>query len=84
VQIVEGQYDEQVNQLIKNAHAAAMIVRWMPDISSPELQKWLSASLLKLCVGSRRNLLQCCQAGLNSALLECLLQENRFDISILG
>jgi hypothetical protein len=84
LQAVEGQHNKEVSQRIKNAYAATLLISWLPDISSAELQKWISATLFRLCVGSSWNSLQCSQAGINAAILNCLLREKQFDISVVG
>jgi hypothetical protein len=83
-QAVEGKHNQEVNQRIKNAYAATLLVSWLPDISSAEQQKLLSATLFRLCVGSSWNALQCSQAGMNAAILNCLLLDGQFDISVVG
>jgi neurobeachin-like protein 1/2 len=68
---------------VKNSPVAIMLVKWLPDVDL-ELQSWLSTSLYQMCTADTWSLTQCCNSGINSAILECLQKRDTLDTNTVG
>lgn len=68
---------------VKNSPVVIMLVKWLPDVDL-ELQSWLSTSLYQMCTADMWSLTQCCNSGINSAILECLQKRNSLDTNTVG
>ncbi|XP_014667639.1 PREDICTED: neurobeachin-like protein 1 [Priapulus caudatus] len=67
--VVEGDYKYAKDKSMANIGAALMLVHWLPDIHSHDLQSWLSERLYALCAKGIHNKMQCCSQGMISAIL---------------
>ncbi|KAK3083537.1 hypothetical protein FSP39_025014, partial [Pinctada imbricata] len=81
--VVEGDFDISQPQLIQNTQAAIMLLCWLPDIQSHDLQIWLAENLCKLCIKGH-NKLSCCNDGMISAILTVLAREKQVDQKAIG
>ena len=69
---------------MQNPQAAIMLVKWLPDIQSHDLQTWLSESLSQLCTSGIHNRLSCCGAGMISAILCVLWRHQQINTRAVG
>jgi len=58
--------------VLHNTHAAIMLIHWLPDIQSHDLQDWLSEHLGWLCCAEHNDKMNCCNDGMISAILMVL------------
>ncbi len=65
--------------MIHNTHAAIMLLHWLPDIQSHELQVWLSENLRWLCCCEHNNKMNCCSDGIIGAVLAVLGRERQIN-----
>ena len=57
VQVIEDVYQDWRAQThtIRNAQALHVLLLWLPDIQSQDIQNWLVKCLSKLCCQDNRN-----------------------------
>ncbi|XP_055956982.1 neurobeachin-like protein 1 [Patella vulgata] len=77
--VVEEEFVEKDNHLVHNTKAAVMLLQWLPDIQSHDLQIWLSYQLKCLCGRGHRNRMNCCNAGMVGAILGVLGRQRQID-----
>ncbi|XP_021366386.1 neurobeachin-like protein 1 isoform X2 [Mizuhopecten yessoensis] len=82
--VVEGEFDETKEHNVQNTQAAVMLLCWLPDIQSHDLQIWLSESLSKLCGKGHNNKMNCCNDGMISAILTVLGRERQINQKAVG
>ncbi|XP_066264160.1 neurobeachin-like protein 1 isoform X5 [Branchiostoma lanceolatum] len=75
--MVEGEFKPGTAQHIQNTKAAALLIQWVPELQSHDLQIWLTDSLRKVCSSSFENKAHCCRDGVISGILTVLAQERR-------
>lgn len=68
---------------VRNSPVVILLIKWLPDIDS-ELQSWLSSMLYQICTADTWSLNQCCNDGINAAILDCLLTWNELDTKTVG
>lgn len=83
-QIVEGHFEDGKVNALRNAHAAVMLVQWLPDIESHDLQTWLALSLVQLARGGKYNQIICCDAGMLKAILDTCSQHHKLHSGTLS
>ena len=83
-QVVEAKVELTKIYPIKNVQAALLLVQWLPDIQSHDLQIWLSDWLRRLCSSSVHNRMFCCNEGLISAILNILHREKQINQEAVG
>ena len=76
LQVIEGVYEENCTYTVHNTHAAIMLIQWLPDIQSHDLQIWLAEHLRQLCSSSHNNNMNCCNNGMIGAIL-CVLDREK-------
>ena len=56
-QVIEDVYQDwrSQNHTIRNGQAILMLLLWLPDIQSHDIQNWLMRCLTKLCTQDMRN-----------------------------
>ncbi|XP_060592045.1 neurobeachin-like protein 1, partial [Ruditapes philippinarum] len=77
--VVEGDYEENCTYNIHNTHAAIMLIQWLPDIQSHDLQIWLAEHLRQLCSSNHNNKMNCCNNGMIVAILCVLGREKQIN-----
>ncbi|KAK3582874.1 hypothetical protein CHS0354_012486 [Potamilus streckersoni] len=83
--VLEGTYDEKhESHTVHNTQAAMMLIQWLPDIQSHDLQIWLSENLRSLCTYGHNNKMNCCKDGLISAILTVLGRERQINSKAVG
>ncbi|GAB1600529.1 neurobeachin-like protein 1 isoform X2 [Argonauta hians] len=75
--VVEDVFDDNKLQNIRNVPSAKLLIHWLPDIQSADLQVWLSKKLQLLCCHGHINLMNCCNEGLIGSILMALKQEKQ-------
>ncbi|CAI9726854.1 1 isoform X1 [Octopus vulgaris] len=75
--VVEDVFDDHKLQNIRNVPAAKLLLHWLPDIQSADLQVWLSKKLQLLCCHGYINLMNCCNEGLIGSILTALKREKQ-------
>ena len=56
-----------------------MLIQWLPDIHSHDLQIWLAENLRALCSLEHKNKMNCCNDGMISAILAVLGREKQIN-----
>lgn len=79
----EKKLDDGGRLSVKNSPVVILLIKWLPDIDS-ELQSWLSSMLYQICTANTWSLNQCCNDGINAAILDCLLTWNELDTKTVG
>ncbi|XP_053386541.1 neurobeachin-like protein 1 [Mercenaria mercenaria] len=77
--VVEGVYEENCTYTVHNTHAAIMLIQWLPDIQSHDLQIWLMEHLRQLCSSDHNNKMNCCNNGMIGAILSVLGREKQIN-----
>jgi len=83
-QVIEGRFEGGATNSVCNPEAAIMLIQWLPDIQSHDLQTWLSESLCRLCVCGIHNRLSCCNAGMIGAILDVLQRHQQINARAVG
>ena len=82
--MVEGTFEGGTTYPLSNAQAALMLVEWLPDLQSPDLQLWLAESLRTVCLSDSRNRMVACSEGIVSAVISVLKQASRIPAKAVG
>ncbi|WAR10788.1 NBEL1-like protein [Mya arenaria] len=82
--VVEGSYKETFPKQVNNTQAAILLLQWLPDIQSHDLQIWLTSLLRQLCGLDHTNKMQCCKEGMISCLLTILAREKQISHTAVG
>ncbi|XP_069107826.1 neurobeachin-like protein 1 isoform X1 [Argopecten irradians] len=82
--VVEDEFDNDKVLSVHNTQAAIMLLCWLPDIQSHDLQIWLSESLSMLCGRGHNNKMNCCNDGMISAILTVLGRERQINQKAVG
>lgn len=77
--VVEAEYEEKKSHIVHNINAAIMLIQWLPDIQSHDLQIWLAEHLRLLCSLDHSNKMCCCNNGMIGAILIVLEREKQID-----
>ncbi|CAC5375511.1 NEBL1_2 [Mytilus coruscus] len=81
--VVETEFDGTKHLVVHNTQAAIMLLHWLPDIQSHDLQMWLSESLGTLCAKTY-NKMNCCRDGMISAILQVLERSKQINTKAVG
>eukprot|EP00105_Crassostrea_gigas_P036363 XP_019920511.1 PREDICTED: neurobeachin-like protein 1 [Crassostrea gigas] len=76
--VVEEEFCEDKNHMIRNVQSALMLLCWLPDIQSKELQIWLAEHLCTLS-SQKQNKMNCCNEGMISAIIKVLGRQKQID-----
>lgn len=76
--VVEDEFCEDKNHMIRNVQSAIMLLCWLPDIQSKELQIWLAEHLCTLS-SQKQNKMNCCNEGMISAIIKVLGRQKQID-----
>ncbi|MGH0127029.1 UNVERIFIED_CONTAM: hypothetical protein FKN15_030295 [Acipenser sinensis] len=76
---VEGDHTQVPSVRINNEQPLLLLVQWIPELTSCDLQVLLSDWLCRACGGTLRDRTTAVQAGLVSALLDVLSDHHRLD-----
>lgn len=69
--------------MIRNVQSAIMLLCWLPDIQSKELQIWLAEHLCTLS-SQKQNKMNCCNEGMISAIIKVLGRQKQIDPKAVG
>nr|XP_013812182.1 PREDICTED: neurobeachin-like protein 2 [Apteryx mantelli mantelli] len=69
---VEGDHGSFPARPIRNEQPLLVLVTWLPELSSPELQVFVASRLRRLCAASLPGRLTCVKAGMVGRLLSAL------------
>lgn len=69
--------------MIRNVQSALMLLCWLPDIQSKELQIWLAEHLCTLS-SQKQNKMNCCNEGMISAIIKVLGRQKQIDPKAVG
>ena len=69
---------------VANAEAALMLLEWLPDMTSHDLQVWTADCLRRLCCHANHNRMHCCNAGLIEVILRVITQHETIDPLAMG
>ena len=83
LQVVEEEFCEGKNHVIRNVQSALMLLCWLPDIQSKELQIWLADHLCALSA-QKQNKMNCCHEGMISAIIRVLGRQKQIDPKAVG
>ncbi|XP_076087925.1 neurobeachin-like protein 1 isoform X3 [Mytilus galloprovincialis] len=81
--VVETEFDGTKHLVVHNTQAAIMLLHWLPDIQSHDLQMWLSECLGTLCAKSY-NKMNCCRDGMIGAILQVLERLKQINTKAVG
>ncbi|XP_061165431.1 neurobeachin-like protein 1 isoform X2 [Saccostrea echinata] len=76
--VVEEEFCEGKSHMIRNVQSALMLLCWLPDIQSKELQIWLADHLCALS-SQKQNKMNCCNEGMISAIIKVLGRQKQID-----
>uniref|UniRef100_A0A7M4E3Q1 Neurobeachin-like protein 2 n=1 Tax=Crocodylus porosus TaxID=8502 RepID=A0A7M4E3Q1_CROPO len=76
---VEGDHSSFPIRLIRNEQPLLILIAWLPDLMSRDLQVFLSDWLKRICSASPQSRLTCVKAGMVSCLLDALGAEQALD-----
>ncbi|XP_025103761.1 neurobeachin-like protein 1 isoform X2 [Pomacea canaliculata] len=82
--VVEDTYESGNKMQVCNTEAAIMLLRWLPDIQSRELQVWLAEQLASLCCQGHRSRMSCCSSGMISHIIMVLGRQKQIDHKAVG
>lgn len=82
--VVEEQYESSSKMRVVNTQAAMMLLQWLPDIQSHELQVWLAERLTGLCTHGHRSRMSCCMAGMIPHIITVLGRQKQIDHKAVG
>ncbi|XP_064646322.1 neurobeachin-like protein 1 isoform X2 [Lineus longissimus] len=82
--VVECEFTIDKPQVIHNRQAALMLVHWLPDIQSHDLQIWLSECLCFLGDASIHNKMQFTSEGMIAAILNVLSRQKQINPKAIG
>ena len=83
-QVVEEHYESSNKMRVVNTQAAMMLLQWLPDIQSHELQVWLAEQLNSLCTQGHRSRMSCCSAGMITHIITVLGRQKQIDHKAVG
>ena len=81
---MEGTFEGGTNYPIKNVQAALMLIQWLPDIESRDIQLWLAESLRMICSCNSHNRMHACNEGVVAAILNVLSRADRVNTKAIG
>lgn len=81
---MEDTYESGNKMQVCNTEAAIMLLRWLPDIQSRELQVWLAEQLASLCCQGHRSRMSCCSSGMISHIIMVLGRQKQIDHKAVG
>ena len=81
---MEGEFESSKHKTVQNVQAAIMLLGWLPDIQSHDLQCWLSENMSVICGNGHKNKMRCCNGGMISALLSVLTREKQINSKAIG
>ncbi|XP_065438613.1 LOW QUALITY PROTEIN: neurobeachin-like protein 2 [Chrysemys picta bellii] len=76
---VEGDHNAFPVRLIRNEQPLLMLIAWLPELKSRDLQVFLSDWLKRVCDASLPSRVTCVKAGMVSCLLDALGAEQELD-----
>ncbi|CAM5094801.1 unnamed protein product [Eretmochelys imbricata] len=76
---VEGDHSAFPVRLIRNEQPLLMLIAWLPELKSRDLQVFLSDWLKRICDASLPSRVTCVKAGMVSCLLDTLRAEQELD-----
>ncbi|XP_039377605.1 neurobeachin-like protein 2 isoform X7 [Mauremys reevesii] len=76
---VEGDHSAFPVRLIRNEQPLLMLIAWLPELKSRDLQVFLSDWLKRVCDASLPSRVTCVKAGMVSCLLDALGSEQELD-----
>ncbi|CAH1788242.1 unnamed protein product [Owenia fusiformis] len=82
--ITEETFDTSSIATVHNAQAALMLIQWLPDIQSHDLQIWLTECLKVVCSSGNHNRMYCCNEGMVTAILKILKREAQINTQAVG
>ncbi|KAL5005989.1 hypothetical protein ScPMuIL_017147 [Solemya velum] len=82
--VVECEFVEKKCHAVCNTEATNMLLYWLPDIQSHDLQIWLSENLRFLCTCCHNNKMNCCQYGMIKAVLTVLGRQKQINLRAVG
>ncbi|KAH3749057.1 hypothetical protein DPMN_183547, partial [Dreissena polymorpha] len=82
--VVEGPYIEAGSHHVANSQCALLLIQWLPDIQSHDLQTWLTELLWRLCGSDHTNKMSCCKAGMIACILTVLVREQQINSAAVG
>uniref|UniRef100_A0A8D2LFF2 Neurobeachin-like protein 2 n=1 Tax=Varanus komodoensis TaxID=61221 RepID=A0A8D2LFF2_VARKO len=69
---VEGDHSSVPPRLIRNEQPLLILIAWIPELQSPDLQVFLSDRLRRICDASLQSRTTCVKAGMVGCLLDAL------------
>ncbi|KAK0040263.1 neurobeachin-like protein 1, partial [Biomphalaria pfeifferi] len=82
--IEEGPFQTTKYHVIRNTHAAVMLMKWVEHIQTPELQVWLSEEMKKVCTASYGNRMACCRGKMVGVLISLLQNHSNLQLKTVG
>ncbi|XP_076450797.1 neurobeachin-like protein 1 [Babylonia areolata] len=82
--VVEEHYESSSKLRVVNTQAAMMLLQWLPDVQSRELQVWLAERLASLCTHGHRSRMSCCTAGMIPHIITVLGRQKQIDHKAVG
>ncbi|XP_029444090.1 neurobeachin-like protein 2 isoform X2 [Rhinatrema bivittatum] len=76
---VEGDHSSFPGQVIRNEQPLLILVQWIPDLPSHDLQIFVSSWLKSICDSSLQSQMTCVEAGMVSCLLSALCSDQQLD-----
>ncbi|KAF7245736.1 Neurobeachin-like protein 2, partial [Varanus komodoensis] len=72
IRAVEGDHSSVPPRLIRNEQPLLILIAWIPELQSPDLQVFLSDRLRRICDASLQSRTTCVKAGMVGCLLDAL------------
>ncbi|XP_030052735.1 neurobeachin-like protein 2 isoform X1 [Microcaecilia unicolor] len=76
---MEGDHSSFSGQVIRNEQPLLILVQWIPDFASNDLQIFVSSWLRRICNSSLPSQMICVEAGMVSCLLDTLCSDQQLD-----
>ncbi|KAK7507554.1 hypothetical protein BaRGS_00001489, partial [Batillaria attramentaria] len=82
--VVEETQESGDKTRVCNTQAAMMLLQWLPDIQSHELQVWLAERLAALCSHGHRSRMSCCSEGMIGHIITVLGRQKQINPKAVG
>ncbi|XP_071942779.1 neurobeachin-like protein 1 [Antedon mediterranea] len=77
--LVDDEFVAEKDQVIRNTGPASIMIKWLPDFKSQDLQLEVCRNLSRCCTWCNHNRLQCCSSNIIGCILDTLERRNTLD-----
>lgn len=82
--VVEDSSGGSRKMWVVNSQAAMILLQWLPDIQSHDLQVWLARELVSVCSSGHRSRMSCCAAGMIEQIVTVLRRQKQINSKAVG